>query len=68
MRAAGFPVSSIGVAECYGDILAVMVIDDKDTADEKNFPIRVMRCDTMMTSIEKSEALAKFVLELFGDI
>jgi LPPG:FO 2-phospho-L-lactate transferase len=68
MRACGFPVSSRSVAECYGDILDVMVIDDRDTVDEKNLPVRTMRCDTLMTSIEKSEALAKFMLELFGDI
>lgn len=68
MRACGFPVSSRSVAECYGDILDIMVIDERDAADENNFPVRTVRCDTLMTSIEKSEALAKFVLELFGDI
>jgi len=68
MKACGFPVSSRGVAECYGDVLDVMVIDDSDSADEKEFDVRVMRCDTMMTSIEKSEALARCVLELFRDI
>jgi LPPG:FO 2-phospho-L-lactate transferase len=68
MRARGFPVSSTGVAECYGDILDIIVIDERDTADEKNFPVRAARCDTLMTSIEKSEALAKRILELFGDI
>jgi LPPG:FO 2-phospho-L-lactate transferase len=68
MSACGFSVSSPGVAECYRDILDVMVIDEKDTADEKEFPMRTARCDTMMTSVEKSEALAKCVLGLFGDI
>jgi LPPG:FO 2-phospho-L-lactate transferase len=68
MQACGYPVSSKGVAECYGDILDVLVIDEKDDADENDFPIRTMRCDTMMTSIEKSKALAECVLELLGDI
>ncbi|MCZ7406330.1 MAG: 2-phospho-L-lactate transferase CofD family protein, partial [Candidatus Methanoperedens sp.] len=68
MKAAGFPVSSIGAAECYGDILDVMVIDEKDDADENDFPVRTVRCDTMMTSVEKSEALAKCVIGLLGDI
>lgn len=67
MKACGFPVSSGGVAECYRDIMDILVIDDRDTM-EKDFPVRTVRCDTMMTSIEKSEALAKFVLELFRDI
>lgn len=68
MRACGSPVSSRGVAECYGDILDIMVIDVRDTADGKEFPIRIVQYDTMMTSIEKSKALANFVLDLFGDI
>lgn len=65
MRAQGYPVSSKGVAECYGDILDMMVIDERDTAEEKDFPVRAVRLDTMMTSIDKSEALARRVLKLF---
>lgn len=68
MRAQGYPVSSKGVVECYGDILDMMVIDDRDTADEKDFPVRTVRLDTMMTSVEKSEALTRRVLELFEKI
>src|SRR4030067_12169 len=68
MKACGFPVSSRGVAEYYGDILDMMVIDKRDTVDEKNFPVRTVRCDTLMTSIERSEALARCVLELFETI
>ncbi len=65
MNACGFPISSKGVAECYGDILDVMVIDQRDTVDEKDFSVRAVRCDTMMNSVEKSEALAGYLLELF---
>ncbi len=65
MKACGFPVSSKGVAECYGDILDIMVIDERDTADERDFPVRMTRFDTMMTSIEKSETLAGFIREVF---
>lgn len=68
MRTEGLPVSSNGVAEFYRDILDIMVIDHKDTSEEKDFPVRTVRYDTLMTSAEKSEALAKKVLELFGDI
>ncbi|MDO9098338.1 MAG: 2-phospho-L-lactate transferase [Candidatus Methanoperedens sp.] len=68
MKACGFPVSSRGVAECYGDILDVIVMDDRDTVDEKDFQVRTVRCDTLMHSVEKSEALAKFIIELLGDI
>ncbi len=66
MKACGFHVSSKDVAECYKDILDIMVIDDRDTVDEKGFPVRTVRCDTLMNSVEKSEALAKCVLELFS--
>jgi LPPG:FO 2-phospho-L-lactate transferase len=65
MKACGFPISSKGVAEFYGDILDMMIIDERDTVDEKNFSVRTVRCDTMMTSVEKSEALAQCVIELF---
>ncbi len=65
MTAKGYPVSSAGVAQYYGDILDVMIIDDRDTADERDFPVKAVRCDTMMTSVEKSKALAAYVLELF---
>lgn len=64
MAACGFEVSSPGVAECYGDILDIMVIDDKDTADEGEFGMKTVRFDTMMTSVEKSEKLAKRIITI----
>ncbi len=67
MKACGYAVSSRGVAQCYKGILNIMVIDHRDK-DEKDFPQRVVRCDTLMNSIEKSETLAKFILGLFRDI
>jgi len=66
MAACGFEVSSRGVAKCYGDILDFMVIDEKDTADEANFDMKTVKFDTMMTSVEKSEALAKRIITLLG--
>jgi LPPG:FO 2-phospho-L-lactate transferase len=68
MAAQGFPVSSRGVAEYYKRILDIMVIDQRDTADEKDFPVRAVRYDTLMTSVEKSKALAENILGLFRDI
>ena len=64
MAVCGFDVSSQGVAKCYGDILDFMVIDEKDTADEADFDMKTVRFDTMMTSVEKSEALAKRIITL----
>lgn len=68
MRAKGYPVSSKGVADCYGDILDIMVIDNKDTAQEPDFSVRTVRLDTIMTSVEKSELLARSILKLFQDV
>jgi LPPG:FO 2-phospho-L-lactate transferase len=68
MSARGYPVSSKGVALFYGDILDVMVIDDKDTMNASDFDIRTVRHDTIMTSVEKSETLAKNILNLFSGI
>ena len=68
MKAAGFDVSSLGVARCYGDFLDSFVIDEKDRADENGFLVKTVKYDTMMTSVEKSEALAGFVMELFSNI
>jgi LPPG:FO 2-phospho-L-lactate transferase len=65
MAACGFEVSSRGVARCYGDILDIMVIDEKDMAVEADFDMKTVRFDTMMTSVEKSEALAKRIISLF---
>ena len=64
MAACGFQVSSKGVADCYGDILDIMVIDERDTADEADFDVKTIRFDTLMTSVEKSEALAKKIVAL----
>lgn len=68
MKAYRLPVSSKGVADHYGDILDAMVIDNKDSAIDTDFPIKTVRTDTIMTSVEKSEALARCVMELFEEI
>ncbi len=68
MKAAGFDVSPMGVARCYKDLIDVLVIDGQDGADEGDFPMRAVKYDTMMTSVDKSEALAGFVMDLFSDI
>jgi LPPG:FO 2-phospho-L-lactate transferase len=64
MDACGFEVSSRGVAKCYGDILDFIIIDKRDTAVETDFDMKTVRFDTMMTSVEKSEALAKRIISL----
>ena len=68
MKAAGFDVSSMGVARCYEDFLDVMVIDEQDGAYESDFPMRTVKYNTMMTSVDKSEVLVKFLVEQFSGL
>ena len=65
MSAKGYPVSSKGAADYYGDILDIMVTDFKDTAQGQDFDVKTVRFDTIMTSVEKSEMLARNILKLF---
>jgi LPPG:FO 2-phospho-L-lactate transferase len=60
MQAAGFEPSSQGTFDCYKGITDIFVQDIRD-------PVRVVnsvRFDTMMTSEEKSVALASEILSL----
>lgn len=68
MSARGFPVSSRGVARCYGDILDCIVIDNKDTSNVSDFDVKTVQLDTIMTSVERSRCLAENILGLFRDI
>ncbi|MBE0521072.1 MAG: 2-phospho-L-lactate transferase [Candidatus Methanoperedenaceae archaeon] len=66
MKASGIPVSSLGLARCYVELLDALVVDGQDSADEVDFPVPVFKYDTMMTSAGKSEELAGFVMGLFS--
>lgn len=68
MHARGLPVSSVGISLFYEDLLDMIVLDERDTVNEEDFNVRVERFDTMMTSVDKSKSLAKFVLDLFGEL
>jgi len=62
MKAMGYEISSVGIAQCYADFMDVLVVDQKDDCDIPD--VRVARTDTMMTSVEKSIELARFVIGL----
>ncbi|RZB29374.1 MAG: LPPG:FO 2-phospho-L-lactate transferase [Candidatus Argoarchaeum ethanivorans] len=64
LSAEGYSVSSAGVAEYYGDILSLFVIDKQDNTSPEDFDVPVIKTDTMMTSIKKSIELAKKIIEL----
>ncbi|MCD4844450.1 MAG: 2-phospho-L-lactate transferase [Methanosarcinales archaeon] len=66
MNACGYEVSSWGVAQCYGDLLDIFIIDEQDMemkSNIKNMDFAVITADTMMTSPKKSAALARVVLQ-----
>jgi len=64
LSAEGYSVSSTGVAEYYGGILSLFVIDKQDNTSPEDFNVPVIKTDTIMTSIKKSIELAKKIIEL----
>jgi LPPG:FO 2-phospho-L-lactate transferase len=66
MSACGYEVSSTGVAQYYNDLLDVFIIDERDgmvSRDINDQDVLIISADTMMSSYEKSTALAGVVLE-----
>ncbi|MEL4305656.1 2-phospho-L-lactate transferase [Methanococcoides sp. LMO-2] len=71
MDARGFDVSSVGVAECYNDILDAMVIDVRDESAGDaimDMGIEVFFKDTLMRSVDISIDLAEYVTGIFNTI
>ncbi|MCD4821127.1 MAG: 2-phospho-L-lactate transferase [Methanococcoides sp.] len=69
MGARGFEVSSRGIAECYGEFLDVLVLDDRDTASSEQFQnmgLGVVFTNTLMRSPEISKELSKEILSIFA--
>ncbi len=66
MRSLGHEVSALGVARLYAGLVDVFVLDAVDAAlagAVEALGLRAVVCDTMMTSAERREALARRVLE-----
>jgi LPPG:FO 2-phospho-L-lactate transferase len=66
MRARGYPVTVVGLAEVYAGLLARLVVDHCDRSEEAPLGERGVRAvvtDIMMTSREREIALARAVLE-----
>ncbi|MEA1966333.1 MAG: 2-phospho-L-lactate transferase, partial [Euryarchaeota archaeon] len=72
MRACGYEVSSAGVLECYRDLLGdlpdVFIIDRDDIEISIGGGVEIVRADTMMTSVDKSEALSRLVVDSFRNL
>ena len=66
MRSLGHEVSALGVARLYAGLLDVFVLDAVDAVlagAVGALGLRAVVCDTMMTSAERREALARRVVE-----
>ncbi len=69
MRDLGMEVSPVGVAGCYADFLDVMVLDERDAhllPRVRALGLDAVATDTIMSSMEKKEALARAVLVSLG--
>jgi len=67
MKCVGLEVSSVGVANYYKDFLGHFIIDNKDfklKSRIEKLGIKVYCYDTLMTSLNKKKALAKFLINL----
>jgi LPPG:FO 2-phospho-L-lactate transferase len=62
MKAKGLEPSTRGVAEFYKDIVDILIVDERDKTDLSGYDFEVDRFDTLMTDMEKSKALADFML------
>jgi len=71
MGARGFEVSSRGIAECYGEFLDVLVLDDRDTASTEQFQnvgVDVVFTNTLMGSPDISKDLSEVIISIFANM
>jgi LPPG:FO 2-phospho-L-lactate transferase len=72
MHACGYEVSSADVLEYYRDLLGdlpdVFIIDNEDIEIGIDSGVEIVRADTMMTSVDKSEALSRLVVNSFRNL
>jgi len=69
MSARGFEVSSRGIAECYGEFLDVLVLDDRDTVSPEQFQnvgVDVVFTNTLMRSLDISKDLSEVIMSIFA--
>jgi LPPG:FO 2-phospho-L-lactate transferase len=63
MKELGLDPSARSVAQWYGDLLDVYVVDHADAADMDGLHPRVVAAKTLMATLEDREALARVVLD-----
>ena len=64
MKAKGYDVSPLGVADVYADFLYVLVVDSSDANLVGGYKgIEIVATDTIMKSREDAKRLAKFLID-----
>jgi LPPG:FO 2-phospho-L-lactate transferase len=63
MAEMGLTPSARGVADWYGDLLDVYIVDHADAASMGGAPVQVIAAKTLMQTLEDREALARVVLD-----
>lgn len=66
MAELGLPVSAAAVAEHYGDLLSAYVLDSADAAQAAAIAVPTTTTQTLMTTLEDRENLARVVLQAAG--
>lgn len=69
MRELGHPVSAVGVATHYGEILDGFIVDAKDrnmVAELEKLDLQVAICETIMTSLDDKTRLARATLDFLA--
>jgi LPPG:FO 2-phospho-L-lactate transferase len=65
MKAKGFDVSPLGVANIYSDFLNILVVDEVDRHLVGEYKgIKIVSTNTIMKSVDDSKRLAEFILSL----
>jgi LPPG:FO 2-phospho-L-lactate transferase len=69
MESAGLPVSSVGVAQFYGDFLDILIVDNQDfEISRRDLPaeVDVLRANIIMQSKEDRKELAGQILQILA--
>ena len=67
MKAKGYSVSPLGVAEVYKDFLDILVVDESDKELEGDYGFKIVSFPSLMKNKDDAISLAKFILRLLRD-
>ena len=68
MRAWGVEPTSVGVGQLYDGLADILVLDTQDDTPSTEFPMDIIRTDTLMVSKEKSIELAHTIIGILKEM